>query len=388
MREAYIFGAGNWGRQASICFENEFKIRGFLDNDEKKQGTVLEGKSIFSPAILEKNKNAIIIIAVANDVIRKEIEKQLRTEYHIDGAIIYEAYWSTRMLQSPQDNEEQLIVNFRSGLGNQMFQYALYKWLECKGKRVFADMSDYTRFCDAKFILGNVFQKIDIKKCDANKRDRYYRRYMYGDKKIGFIEQEISDERNPINYENIARMNKGVIIGYFQSHRIADEIREELISDFQFDMDTDLKLINLVNDFAKHEYISVHIRRGDYLRDSAKVWFGDICTEEYYRQAIDYMKQSVPKSRFVFFSDDIEWVKKKYVYKDAIYVQKSMFCDYEDWYDMLLMSKCSHNIIANSTFSWWGAWLNQNRDKIIIAPKRWANYDAFKDICPTNWIRI
>ena len=88
------------------------------------------------------------------------------------------------------------------------------------------------------------------------------------------------------------------------------------------------------------------------------------------------------------FSDDIEWVKKNYGMQNVIYVEPKKFQKFNDWYDMYLMSMCKHNIIANSTFSWWGAWLNNHEKKIVIAPQKWFAQDALLDICPVDWVRL
>ena len=100
------------------------------------------------------------------------------------------------------------------------------------------------------------------------------------------------------------------------------------------------------------------------------------------------MREHIPDCCFCFFSDDIEWVKVNYAMSNDVCIEKDMFDSYEDWYDMYLMSICSHNIIANSTFSWWGAWLNQNEDKTVIAPQKWLNGCDYIDIYPPEWITM
>ena len=91
---------------------------------------------------------------------------------------------------------------------------------------------------------------------------------------------------------------------------------------------------------------------------------------------------------FVFFSNDVDWVKHNIKVEDAVYFERNMFAKYSDWYDMFLMSVCRHNIIPNSTFGWWSAWLNRNPDKIVVAPKRWRNRWEAQDWCPEEWVRF
>jgi hypothetical protein len=115
-----------------------------------------------------------------------------------------------------------------------------------------------------------------------------------------------------------------------------------------------------------------------------------LCTPEYYRIAIDYIKNNVDNPSFYFFSDDIEWVEQHLNFKDvnATYIGHNK--GEKAYEDMRLMQYCKHNIIANSSFSWWGAWLNSFPQKIVIAPKRWMNIDGLNtdDLIPDSWIRL
>jgi hypothetical protein len=136
--------------------------------------------------------------------------------------------------------------------------------------------------------------------------------------------------------------------------------------------------------------ISIHVRRGDYVSDGFTQQFHGNCSLEYYSNAISLLASNNVDFTLIFFSDDCEWVKEQF--KNLTY--SKMFIDHNDgensWKDMLLMSSCTHNIIANSSFSWWAAWLNDNPKKTIIAPKNWyadtkLNTD---DLIPPQWIRI
>jgi len=132
--------------------------------------------------------------------------------------------------------------------------------------------------------------------------------------------------------------------------------------------------------------VSIHIRRGDYLSQQFSAGFGNCCPLAYYRESIHYMKTHLDDITFVLFSDDMDWVKENLPLDNAIYVDHNHGAD--SWQDMYLMSMCQHNIIANSTFSWWGAWLNDNTDKIVIAPKRWWSSIENDDVVPESWIRL
>ena len=130
---------------------------------------------------------------------------------------------------------------------------------------------------------------------------------------------------------------------------------------------------------------SLHVRRDDYLSTTYAYGFGGICTTAYYQNAIAYMKEKTIDPAFFVFSDDINWCRENLDVEGATFVD----CNHgdESWQDMFLMSKCKHNIIANSSFSWWGAWLNNNTNKIVVAPDRWWN-GLKDDVVPETWIRI
>jgi len=144
-----------------------------------------------------------------------------------------------------------------------------------------------------------------------------------------------------------------------------------------------LKIASLIQ---SQNSISIHIRRGDYLSDQYNNGFVGVCTEEYYSKAIDYIKRQVKTPLFYIFTDDKEWVNENFKLENAVYINHNSGKD--SWEDMYLMSQCKHNIIANSSFSWWGAWLNSNPDKIVIAPKLWWRLFKKDDVVPNDWIRL
>ena len=145
------------------------------------------------------------------------------------------------------------------------------------------------------------------------------------------------------------------------------------------------KNLSLAKTIRETNSVSIHVRRGDYLMEIG--W--DTCNLEYYNKAIKYIEQILPHCTFYVFSDDILWCMKNLTNKyNFIYVDWNKGND--SWQDMYLMSQCKNNIIANSTFSWWGAWLNNNPQKIVITPSIWFNDRNPNDcdIIPDNWIKI
>jgi hypothetical protein len=172
--------------------------------------------------------------------------------------------------------------------------------------------------------------------------------------------------------------------GFWQSPLYFDPFQAEIRKVFSFDK---LKLSNqsqsLLGKIQTGESVSVHIRRGDFL---SKEINNAICNEIYYKMAIDLIAAKLHNTLLVVFSDDLEWVKQNLSLSNAIYVDWN--AGKNSWQDMYLMSQCKHNIIANSTFSWWGAWLNVNPDKIVIAPAQFMKQEETPDIYPANWITI
>jgi len=171
-------------------------------------------------------------------------------------------------------------------------------------------------------------------------------------------------------YQNIPFKPNMEIKGYFQSEKYFLHAKAEVIEVFSKDLDLKQPSINKT---------SIHIRRGDYLKDTASF---PIVPGKYYYQQIDNNKQ------YLCFSDDIQYCKL--MFKDYSNIEYSENRTCED--DLILMSRCEHNIIANSTFSWWAAWLNKNPDKVVTAPNQWfgskLKHLDVSDIIPENWIKI
>jgi hypothetical protein len=183
--------------------------------------------------------------------------------------------------------------------------------------------------------------------------------------------------------------------GYWQSEKYFEAIRSNLLSEFslknslldKLESNESLRkikaLINTTNS------VSVHFRRGDYVSDSVTSQFHGTCSMSYYQNAIKRIVAEIPNPHFFLFTDDPEWVKSQKIiegFPSTLAVTSNMHLD------MYLMSQCQHNIIANSSFSWWGAWLNRNPEKLVIAPKRWyAKVELnpqTQDLVPENWIRL
>ncbi len=282
-----------------------------------------------------------------------------------------------------------LIVRIFGGLGNQMFQYALYKALRERGIEAYVDLSWFNNNDDHNgYELNSVFKLnpriASVKlsnKLGENETDIFHRFYR---KIIGHKETFIFHYGNEavIYYPEIFKINNKYLSGYWQNYNYFKDISDIIKQDFRFgpidrDNENNADLIKNV------ESVCIHIRRGDYLKDKK---LRDVCQLKYYQKAVNYIKDRVASPVFFVFSDDINWCKKNLALDKAHYIHNNT--GEKSYRDMQLMSLCKHNIIANSSFSWWGAWLNQNEKKIVIAPEKWMNKNLINDPICNDWMRV
>lgn len=233
-----------------------------------------------------------------------------------------------------------IVVKLKGGLGNQMFQYAYGRALALKRGTLLG--------LDKSFLQSKLWQKI-----------------------VGVTPREYELDKFNIQAELIR--DKYPLEGYWQSEKYFKDIRPILLKDFTLRSKSDnfLKFEKLVSD---NNSVSVHFRRGDYIKRKVTRNYHGVLGFDYYLQAIEIIKQKIKNPHFFLFSDD-----------STI----SSFSGLNSAEELILMSLCRHNIIANSSFSWWGAWLNNNPKKIVIAPKKWFN--AIKtDLqrIPRSWIKL
>lgn len=283
-----------------------------------------------------------------------------------------------------------IIIKLSGGLGNQMFEYALYQSLKAKGKEVkIDDTSDY-RAADRRpmqlGILGAQYERAAeeeiVQYTDSSMKmtDRI-RRKLTGRKTLAYREKDMEYdpevfERDPVYLE-----------GFFQSEKYFADVRQEVRNSFTF---PDLKLTENYRNYLKMiedaNAVSIHVRRGDYLAASHNGIYEGICTVDYYERAIAYIRERCPDAVFFLFTNDVEWTKQNLSGDGRIIVEGGT----EDtgYMEMYLMSRCRHHIIANSSFSWWGAWLNDSKEKIVAAPSRWLNGKECRDIYTEDMVRL
>ena len=271
------------------------------------------------------------------------------------------------------------IIKYEGGLGNQMFQYAFYLALQKKHPfSLFLFDTRNSLYCHNGYELSRIFKKIS-----RIKERIFYILLYHFPSLLKICRQE--KEKVSLKYDDSVYKKSGCIEykGFWQTDKYFKSIRNDVLKTFQFET----KLINkktrcCVEKINAEESVSIHIRRGDYIQEPFRL----TCDDDYYNNAIAYIKSKIPNPHFYVFSDDQDYVKSLFQLDNVTFVDWNQETD--SWQDMYLMSKCNHNIIANSSFSWWGAWLNDNPGKIVIAPKLWFEGSYNEDIVPNSWQRI
>ncbi|MDR1405851.1 MAG: alpha-1,2-fucosyltransferase [Prevotellaceae bacterium] len=274
------------------------------------------------------------------------------------------------------------IIYFQGRLGNQMFQYAFFHYLLQRGETVRLDSS-------APFIRRQ--GQIEVERAfEAVARNPH--RLPYWKARPFYLAGDVLKKifRNNLQTDREQPARKAIWWkGYWQEYRYPEAVKDVLLRDFRFAPVSDAKNREMLSLIAATNAVSIHVRRGDYAKPRVRVTFGDICTEDYYHRAVAYVRQKTDRPQFFVFSDDLQWAKDNLSLPGAVYVDGNT--GPAGFRDMLLMSRCRHHIIANSTFSWWGAWLNQTPGKIVVAPAKWG-HNQFKNfsetLLPPSWHRI
>ncbi len=280
-----------------------------------------------------------------------------------------------------------IIVRLQGRLGNQMFQYALARSLKQNGRKVYID-SSMLRYDDNHNELGIFAGTLAIPEamqadidCLGDCRKKIFdkvKRKVFGYKKTHILE-------NGYQYHpEIFDLDQVYLEGYWQTEKYFSQIPDIIRHDFTFPPIVDEKNRKLAHKINSCQAVSMHIRRGDYLSDKNAPMHGNICTKDYYRKAISYVKEKVKNPVFFIFTDDPNWARQEYSNQEE-YIIVDQNHGESSYRDMQLMSMCKHHIIANSSFSWWGAWLDENSDKIVVAPSKWFNLAQTPDVWCDGW---
>ena len=268
-----------------------------------------------------------------------------------------------------------IIVKLIGGLGNQLFQYATARHLsKIHNTELLLDISEFETYHLQKFSLNafNVTERYATLD-EINKLPVYKEKHFHYDPEFKFF------------------LNNIVIKGYWQSEKYFMEIENIILQEFSFKnpaIDTNKKILQSIN---SSNSVSLHVRRGDYVKNTYENQILISKDLDFYHNCVQYILDKEQNCHFFIFSDDPSWVKEnlKLQYPVTYVDHNNADTNYED---LRLMSSCKHNIISNSTFSWWGAWLNRNPHKIVCAPKKWfsdeTKYLDSKDIIPEKWVKL
>lgn len=280
-----------------------------------------------------------------------------------------------------------VIVKLIGGLGNQMFQYAIGRNLSIKNKTsLYLDLSQLLYRNET---LNYTFRNFELNVFDTpfcivknSFLAKAYRK-IYN----SIVPSQYITESNHFYNSSVIDLTGNIYLdGYWQNEKYFKGIDTTIRKDFTFKNKPNEINKEYIDRIKSTNAVSIHFRRGDYITNSEARSYQGICTEEYYLNAIKHINQTVRSPHFFIFSDDIDWVKQNFPLRNNysfIEFNKGRY----SFEDMRLMSLCKHNIIANSSFSWWGAWLNANKNKIIISPTQWFTL-AKTEIVPPEWIKM
>lgn len=290
------------------------------------------------------------------------------------------------------------IAHITGGLGNQMFQYAAARAFAAdKGSKLFLDLNAFTSYrLHQGFELHRVFNVPTPEVDDEHLREvlgwqaSHHLRSLFVRYPFRFMaRRSIVIEPHFHYWPGIHQAPANIYLyGYWQSEKYFAHHASLIRQDFTFQRELEGKNLQLATEMAEHTSVSLHVRRGDYVSAGKASSILGTCSLDYYRKAIDHLKKVVKNPYFYVFSDDMPWVKMNLnVDAKTVYVDHNV--GEESYRDMQLMSLCQHHIIANSSFSWWGAWLNPSADKIVVAPERWfASNLCADDLVPSSWERF
>ncbi len=285
-----------------------------------------------------------------------------------------------------------IIVNLKGGTGNQMFQYALGRQLALKNNDVLKlDIGGLAR----ANVVGDIYrpfalQAFNIIKDVASPMEVHQLKYPYGPISKGwrYLSFKLSRDKNTSFHPAVLNWTGDIYLdGFWQSPLYFDDIRDVLLKEFTLAKPFSGAGAALAEQIKHSPAVALHVRRGDYIKNPrVEREFGP-CSLAFYKAAMAEIEKTVPNPTYFVFSDDLPWVKENLPVGDsAVFVKGEGMTDVED---LMLMSMCQHKIIANSSFSWWGAWLNQNHHKVVVAPTPWFDTQPYdKDLIPKDWLQL
>ncbi len=296
-----------------------------------------------------------------------------------------------------------IIVKLMGGLGNQMFQYATARRLALQHNSELVLDGSYFAQCPSgdtprqyelhHLSLNARFAKpIETAELSGLYKNQWqktvvrFRRFAGLACPAPYLYQELNGGYLP---EVLTLPDNVYLSGYWQSERYFFDIAETIRKEFEVKSALQNENLELARQIEAIESVAVHYRRGDYISNPKTADYHGVLSPGYYQRAVELLCEQVHNPHLFIFSDDPEWVKESVTFPLPTQVvdhnPPERACE-----DLRLMSHCKHAIIANSSFSWWGAWLNRNPEKVVIAPQRWANVPRsdLADLLPAAWQRV
>ncbi len=288
-----------------------------------------------------------------------------------------------------------IIVNLIGGLGNQMFQYAVGKFVARRNQTELKfDITGFANYKLHAYSLGH----FNVKENFATAKEiTWFKKYQRKKGRVWFLYNRLIANQSiyvqergfPFNTKILDLKKSAYLDGYWQTEKYFKEIEDVIRSEFTVKTNLAGKNKVAAEEIEKTNSVSLHVRRADYVTNQITNSHHGTCDPVYYKKAVSIITQKVHTPHFFVFSDDMDWAKKNIIldYPTTYVDHNNAATNYED---LRLMYMCKHNIIANSSFSWWGAWLNGNPQKIVIAPERWFLTDKMdtRDLIPDTWTKI
>lgn len=275
----------------------------------------------------------------------------------------------------------RIIVNMACGLANRMFQYTYYLYLKSLGYDVSVDYYRTAKLSHENVEWERIFPQAYLPQAPLWKVQwmgggsdvfcKIRRRYLPFAHKV-FQMPTAFDAQLPDN-------DKGsqYVMGVFQNAKMADAVKTEVQNAFTFEPFVEGHNFRLMTEMRESDSVAIHVRKGkDY---ASRIWYQDTCPVQYYTDAVEFMKSKLENPRFYVFTDNPEWVKENLAGFEFTLVEGNPPAGWGSHFDMQLMSYCKHNIISNSTYAWWAAFLNKNADKLVVCPEVWFNPKSTKD---------
>lgn len=380
-----VYGAGRVGQDvfAQLVRYQTCSLVAWVDRNYEKYD--YSYCKILDPDLILNMDYDRVVIAIMNDKTVASVKATLISK-GVPEEKIYTAVFERYEDGLKYENIGYNIVEILGGLGNQMFQYAFYRSLQNKGLDTKVYLGSFVGY-KRRFMLPDIFNNVMIEEDESNA----YHSFKSVLNDHSFFEEQGYSVFDPAVFSRTDASFKG----YWQTEKYFRDIKDIIRHEFKFHV-TNESLKRISSEICLEEKaVAIHVRRGDYL-ELSDVYY-DLSCSDYYTRAIKRIHDCVDEPVFYVFSDDINWIKSNSmsVFGDCDnstenfkFITTELFDEYQSWFDMYLMTCCKHNIIANSSFSWWGAWLNDNPNKIVIAPHEWLVNIETPDIYPEKWIVI